>query len=374
MALCANRVMVQKTHLRSLWPALAALALSFIFVGLRLSNAGWDALALVELPRESEGVTAAPKGYDGQFAYYIAIDPAPREVAPKLDAPAYRYQRILYPLLARVLALADTDAIPWTMLLVNIFAHFLGTWAVAETLVGYGVWPGYALGYGLWIGLVVGVGTDLTEPCAYALSAAGWLACQRERNIAGPALLGLGLFAKETGIFFWAAMLAAGVLTSASRKRLAVLGIGGLAFAIWQVWLWSAFGQPGIGSGGALATPFEWFPFMGLWRIAAVSIPVFLLYLVIFGPSILFPTVWGIIVSLRAALAGLRDPEVWGLLLNAAIIPFLPFSTFREPLGIVRVASGLVLATVLFAARYGLKRPLNYSLFWSGMLVILLNG
>src|SRR3972149_4496808 len=247
MALCANRVMVQKTHLRSLWPALAALALSFIFVGLRLSNAGWDALALVELPHESEGVTAAPKGYDG-------------------------------------------------------------------------------------------------------------------------------LFAQETGIFFWAAMLAAGVLTSASRKRLAVLGIGGLAFAIWQVWLWSAFGQPGIGSGGALATPFEWFPFVGLWRIAAVSIPVFLLYLVIFGPSILFPTVWGIIVSLRAALAGARDPEVWGLLLNAAIIPFLPFSTFREPLGIVRVASGLVLATVLFAARYGLKRPLNYSLFWSGMLVILLNG
>src|SRR3972149_9882916 len=122
MALCVNRVMVQKTHLRSLWPALAALALSCLFVGWRLSNAGWDALALVELPRESESVTAAPEGYDGQFAYYIAIDPAPRVVAPKLDAPAYRYQRILYPLLAPALALGGPAAIPWPMLLVGFFA------------------------------------------------------------------------------------------------------------------------------------------------------------------------------------------------------------------------------------------------------------
>jgi hypothetical protein len=359
-----------KARLSVVWPALIALGVSLLYTGWRLAQADWDALSLAELPGEAK----AAEGYDGQFAYFIALDPAPAAVAPRLDVPSYRYQRILYPLLARALAFGNPLGIPWSLLAVNIIAQFLGTWAVAETLAGYGVRPVYALGYGLWIGLVVGVATDLTEPCAYALAAAGWLACQRGRDFAGPALLGLGLFAKETIIIFWAAMLVADVVRTAPRRKLLALGLGGIAFGVWQLWLWRAFGSPGVGSGGALATPFEWIPYMGLWRIAAVSVPVLLIFVLIFGPSIVFPSIWGIFASVRSAWRGARQPEVWGLLLNAAVIPFVPYSTFREPLGIVRVASGLVLATLLFAGRYNLKRPLNYSLLWSGLLVILLNG
>ena len=42
-------------------------------------------------------------GYDGQFTYAIALDPA--NAAPHLDAPAYRYQRILHPLFNAILVL-----------------------------------------------------------------------------------------------------------------------------------------------------------------------------------------------------------------------------------------------------------------------------
>lgn len=363
-----------KARLAGLWPALIALAVSSLYTGWRLAQAEWDPLSLAEFPDQAAESSGNPGGYDGQFAYFIALDPTPEAVAAAVDVPSYRYQRILYPLLARFLALADPARIPWSLLAVNVIAHFLGTWAVAESLIGYGVWPGYALGYGLWIGLVVGIGTDLTEPSAYALAAAGWLACQKDRNLVGPALLGLGLFAKETIVIFWAAAFAADVINAAPRRRIFAMALGGLAFGLWQMWLWLTFGAPGIGSGGALATPFEWIPFMGLWRIGIVSVPVLLVFLLIFGPSIVLPTIWGILASVRSAWSGRREPEVWGLLLNAAVIPFLPFSTFREPLGIVRVAAGLVLATLLFAGRYNLRRPLNYSLFWSGLLVILLNG
>jgi hypothetical protein len=359
-----------KTRLRVLWPALIALGVGCLYAGWRLAAADWDARSLAELPGEA----ATAQGYDGQFTYYIALDPSPLRVSSRLDVPSYRYQRILYPLLARFLALGNAEAIPWSLVAVNIMAQFLGTWAVAEALAGYGVWPGYALAYGLWVGLVVGVGTDLTEPCAYALAAAGWLALQRDRDFAAPALFGLGLFAKETIGIFWAAAFAADVIQKAPRRRLIGMVAGGSAFGVWQLWLWRTFGTPGLGSGGALATPFEWVPFMGLWRIATVSVPVLLVFVLIFGPSVVLPSSWGIFASLRSARNGARQPEVFALLLNAAVIPFLPFSTFREPLGIVRVASGLVLATLLFAGRYNLRRPLNYSLFWSGLLVILLNG
>jgi hypothetical protein len=57
--------------------------------------------------------------------------------------------------------------------------------------------------------------------------------------------------------------------------------------------------------------------------------------------------------------------------LNAGVIVFLPFSTFREPFGLVRLATGLVLAVILFASTYGIRRVLNYSLFWSAYLIML---
>ena len=53
-------------------------------------------------------------------------------------------------------------------------------------------------------------------------------------------------------------------------------------------------------------------------------------------------------------------------------VMILPFSTFREPLGLVRFASGLVLAVILFSASQRLLRPLRYGLFWSALLAILL--
>jgi hypothetical protein len=59
--------------------------------------------------------------------------------------------------------------------------------------------------------------------------------------------------------------------------------------------------------------------------------------------------------------------------LNGAVIAFLPFSTFREPLGLVRIADGLVLAVLVFSASEDRLRPLRFALFWSAMLVMLIS-
>jgi hypothetical protein len=40
------------------------------------------------------------------------------------------------------------------------------------------------------------------------------------------------------------------------RRRLSIV-IGLAAFLVWQAWLWRTFGEPGIGSGGAMSTGFE---------------------------------------------------------------------------------------------------------------------
>jgi hypothetical protein len=111
---------------------------------------------------------------------------------------------------------------------------------------------------------------------------------------------------------------------------------------------------------------------MGFARIAAVSPQAFFLFLVIFGPMIVLPALWGIVAAFRRLRVERLQPEAWALLLNAAVLLFVPFSTAREPLGLVRLATGLVLAVSLFAAVSGLRRVLNYSLFWTPMLALLI--
>jgi hypothetical protein len=367
-------VMDRPSSARVVWPALVSVAVCLAFAGARLVRAGGDAVQLAELgTRYADLDPQGTEGYDGQFTYMIAADLNPQSVAPHLDRPAYRYQRVLLSLLARSLALGNGHLLPWMLLLVGVTAAGSGTAAVARILLDHGQWEGYALGYGLWVGVVASVGLFLHEALAYGLVALGWLALHRNRTAVGAATLALSLFAKETTLpFVLAALSMAEPSAQSARRRRLWLGAALVAFLGWQVWLWLTFGQPGLGSGGAMSTPFEMIPLMGFVRIGGVSLEALGLFLIVFGPMVLLPTVWGLWAGLRRLRLNRFQPEAWALVLNAAMILFVPFSTAREPLGLVRLVTGLVLAVLLFAAIHGLRRVLNYSLFWTPMLAMLI--
>jgi hypothetical protein len=122
-----------------------------------------------------------------------------------------------------------------------------------------------------------------------------------------------------------------------------------------------------------MATPFEWIPFGGLLRVATVSVPAFWLLLAVLGPLFAAPAVWGLVNSLRRLLRGQKHPWVCVLLLQAAVLIFLPFSTWREPLAMARFATGLVAATLLYGALRRSRRLLSYSMFWLATLAFLVN-
>ena len=360
--------------MKRVWPATVATLIAAAYVAWRLANLGWDPVALFEIgTRFSEGDPNGSEGYDGQFSYYIASDPDPATVAEQLDVPAYRYQRILFPLLSRLASFGSQALLPWAMLLGGLAAHWVGTWSVASFLEDHDQSPWYSMSYGLWVGLVAPIGIGLGEPLAYALASGGWLLRSRQRPMASAILLGMAVFAKETTLVFLAAAILAEALGERRRGALGAYLVAVAAFGAWQLWLESIFGSFGIASGGAMATGFELIPFMGLFRIGSVSPQALLLFLAIFLPTIVLPTIWAAVASIRRILAGSRTGETWSLLANSLAIMVLPFSTFREPLGVVRFASGLVLAVVLFSAVEDLARPLRYSLFWSGLLVILVS-
>jgi hypothetical protein len=319
----------------------------------------------------ADGQPVGDPGYDGQFAYAIALDPRPSAAAAHLDVPAYRYQRILHPLLARLLALGQPGLIAWTLLITNIAAHLGATWLLEQRLSAGGVsaWP--ALVYGLWAGLLLAVRLDLSEPLAFALVLAGLAALDRGRAGWAAASLALAMLAKETTLVFCVAGLGWAVVTQRWRTA-AWLGLPLAAFAAWQACLAAGFGAPGLGAGGYLATQFEWVPFMGLWRIGSVSPPALALYLSILGPLVVLPAGWGVAAALRRLWAR-RDAAVpvLALALNAGLLWFTPFSTFREPVGMVRLATGLVLSTLLYGAHTRSRRVLALAWIWLSALALL---
>ena len=361
-----------ETRLARWWPAILALLAGLIYAGIRMAPEGFDPIALAEVgPRYAQLNPDAEPGYDGQFALYIALDPDPTQVAPHLDVPAYRYQRILLPITARLLALGQPALIPWMLLALNLAALFLGTRLLTGLIMDRGYAPGYALIYGLWVGIIAPVGLDLNEPLAYALVILAFFMSEKGRMFPAAAAASAALFAKETTLPFWCALLIFDQTWRWTRfKTWLVLGGGG--FLAWQAWLWSTFGAPGIGSGGDMATGFEWIPYMGLWRIGEYGWRVLLLFVATLVPSMVVPSIWGIITSTRSMLRQRTfESNSLVLWLNSMLIAFTPHSTFREPLGIVRLADGMVLGLILYSIKFHKQRVLHYALFWIAMLFLL---
>ncbi len=359
------------------WCGVAAVALIYM-VAVVVAHGG-DPLALAMLgTRFSEGDPHGTEGYDGQFAYYIARDPL--HGWQQCDVPAYRYQRILYPILARLLALGRPELLPYTLALINVVALAVGTWCMEQILLGQRMSRWYALTYGLYAGQLMAARLDLNEPLSYGLVVAALLVTgQGKVRLRDPtcswrlgvALLALATLAKETALVFVAGYLLA-LLARRQWGRLAGLALGvGAPFLAWQGVLWAWLGRPGLGSGGAGDTGWEILPFRGLWSVGQIDLRVLGLLALVMVPLAVIPTLLSLWAAGRDLWKGRWHPFTAMLLTNALVMLFLPQSTYREPLAMLRLTTGLVVAAILYGAQNRSSRTLNYTLLWLASLVFL---
>ena len=312
----------------------------FIHVGSRFARQS-TASAEISAAARFPGVTEI--GYDGQFAYYIAVDPLNARFY--LDDPPYRYARIGYPLAARALALGRPSLIPYTMLLINLAAVAGGSWAIAAALARSGHLPWLALVYGFFPGLVNAYLNDVNEPMAYALAAAGVLALGAGglgALVAGAALFGLaGLTRDQAALFpiaYIGAALASRLRSNLRLQRAAVLfGLGVLPIALFRLWLatWpvAATQHPELASA----------PFGGL-----LSIRPFLpaQYLEVLG--LVLPGLACVVAASFALWRRRLDGAVLALVLNALVSDvFLQRSSWFGYFDAGRISTGVVLAALL---------------------------
>jgi hypothetical protein len=85
-------------------------------------------------------------GYDGQLYHYIAHDPfLTRGFATSIDAPRFRYRRILVPFTAWLLAVGQDRFIDEAYIAVILAFLLLGTWWCGQLLRTYRIHPAYSL-------------------------------------------------------------------------------------------------------------------------------------------------------------------------------------------------------------------------------------
>jgi len=186
-----------------------------------------------QLPR---GLLLVPSaGYDGQFYYRLALDPANWHATAfgiTMDQ-SYRYTRIGYPVLAWIFSLGQHQLVPVALVAVNLLA-------VAAMAVLGGMFARESGRHALWglafvayFGLVISVGRDTAEPVAEACMLGGLLAYRRASTpmyLLAAALFTYGGITRET-ILYAPAAIAVTRLIAIGRRRAAP----GLADLTWVV-------------------------------------------------------------------------------------------------------------------------------------------
>lgn len=213
-------------------------------------------------------------GYDGQFFYYMALDPV--GARPYIDTPSYRYTRILYPMLARGLALGQPGLVPYSLIFINWLAAGFGTFMLATWLDRRQLSPWYGLIYGLYPGILISVRYDLSEALAFSLAAAAVLLFDHQQlrwRLAGALVFGAVGLTRESALAIAIPFVLlelnrrAGRVNRYLRNLSSATVLGSLSFGPYVAWkIFLALWLHTL-SGTADQAQFVPLPFLGLARV-----------------------------------------------------------------------------------------------------------
>lgn len=282
-------------HRRQFFVALSSVAVALlllVFLGVRQYDGNVSALfhldaTFGEAHQVPGGIVLySDAGYDGMLYYQIARD-IPTLFSggtPSLDSP-YRFQRIVLPLFAFILALGQEAFFPYTILLINLAAA-LG--ALALTLLITKKVNVHSLTVVLNPAVLIGIIYTLTEPLSlFFMMLFFWLWTKHGQQMTalGVLALTLSLFARETTVFL-IVLLGLWYVLHRNWKAAVLCGVPLVPFFLWQVWLKHQLGSVAFqANSNVVSLPFSG-PFelivssiehLNAYHLSALSLLVFLL-------------------------------------------------------------------------------------------------
>ena len=285
-------------------------------------------------------------GYDGQFYYRLALDPLTKqrvEYGITLDKPPYRQQRILYPVLARLLALGGTPWIPWSMIVVNYLAVCGLAFGAARIAELFAMPAIYGLAIPFFPGVLLALARDLPDPLAISLMVFSLYLLHSRRITFAACVLALAVLTRETVILLAAALFVHSTWRALRRQSAWTesvrLAIPLATYAVWQLWIVARWGTFGSAAGSGTLDGFA-LKSAGILLIQAVQSALG------FHPFLLVELLFLGAMTLLAAIVSIRSTVDSGVklawLMYLALVVFLSRLVWVEDWAFMRASAELM--------------------------------
>lgn len=245
------RVVGLTVALSLLWPLLQVAAYGSFDA---LLGVGPQGPARTQIQREIPDLHLTDDyGHDGQQFYVISRHPFDPEAAQDSVSPlAYRYRRILFPLVGRIFAPNGGRQLIAVFLLESLVGVALGAWALTR-FPGAPRWLPLTMAF--TPGVIAAMGLSLSDALATGLGLLAVALAMERRWWPTVATLVAAVLTRETLI-----LVAVGLVLTPGmprRMRAATLAVPALVFGAWSAWSSHAAGASST-KGGAdqLAAPF----------------------------------------------------------------------------------------------------------------------
>jgi hypothetical protein len=208
-------------------------------------------------------------GHDGREFWVLARDPLLVHAATDrrhLDRPAYRAQRIAYPMLAAPWRVAGERALVWGLLVTNLAAITIGAYFAARLAAASSAPLRASLSYSLNPALFTALALDVADALALATLMWGLVCVADARGRRAAMVATLAALTKEPTLLAFAAVAALHPgISRRDRVRLVIMPLA--AVATWGLY---AHARLGFARSGAqeFAAPFYgyWFAFRHGWQ------------------------------------------------------------------------------------------------------------
>lgn len=288
-------------------------------------------------------------GYDGQFYYQIARNPL--AAGQFMDNAPYRYQHLLYGLLAWALSFGQAALVPYALLFINLVS-IVGSVEIASYLLKrHGFSPWFSLALGLYYGQAVGLTFDTTEPFTYFLICLGLFSLERKEIAVSALWMGLATISREIAVLFPLCLAASYLWKRQWNEAILFLLLGALPLALFLTSLALIFGHTGV----TFTPPFEHIPFSGIFYYRHTPRKFWLLVVMMLLPTLvsLGFLAWDFL-RLRFNTLML----LWAS--NLGLLIFLSHFSYVELISCGRVGIPAVLAGLYYALK-----TRNKTLLWA---------
>ncbi len=254
-------------------PLIIVATLYAVFLNLVLLKHDYDFSVFVTAGDVFVDADAAPSnlsvlqnsgGYDGQFYYRLALTPFTTlrtDQGITIDIPAYRQQRIVYPLLGWLFSFGHPTLLPISLIAVNFISLCILAWLGAKYVHLLNLHAIWGIIFTLFPGFLLVIVRDTTEIVEIIFLFATILALRHHRQFLAGILLTFAILTKETALVVSFGLLFENLFMRQRRHSQNIwfpVVIPIITYFLWQVWLkaiWTTASVTGAVAGANIGFP-----------------------------------------------------------------------------------------------------------------------